>query len=132
MVRGRPSSIRRPLETKGVERGLYSGIARVIQELQKRSDALRPSRFVVLRVFDAVAVQVVPSPPAFFEEHVAEFLDVLHDARVFASANVQPDARAGLHDRGLSKTVDDELVPPDGRRERGDFSKNARMLQPQI
>src|SRR5258708_9430210 len=132
MVRGRPSSIRRPLETKRPERGLYSGLARGIQELQKRSDALRPSRFVVLRAFDALVVQVAPKAPAFFEEHVTELLDVLHDARAFARTNVQPDARAGLHDLGLSETQDDELVPPDGQRQRGDFSKNTRMLQPQI
>src|SRR5229473_1965910 len=132
MVRGRSSDIRRPLDTKRIEGGLYSGLARGIQELQKRSDALRPSRFVVLRAFDALVVQVAPKAPAFFEEHVTELLDVLHDARAFARTNVQPDARAGLHDRGLSKTVDDEMVPPDGRRERGDFSKNARMLEPQI
>src|SRR5882672_2522012 len=132
MVRGRSSDIRRPLDTKRIEGGLYSGLARGIQELQKRSDALRPSRFVVLRAIDTLVVQIAAWLPAFFEEHVTELLDVLHDARAFACADVQPDARAGLDGCCPGKTVDDELIPPDGRRERGDFSKHARMLEPQI
>src|SRR5712692_2208159 len=132
MVRGRSCGMRRPLESKRLERGLYSGLARGIQELQKRRDALCPGHFIVLRAFDALVVQVVLQPPAFFEEHVTEALNFLRDARAFARADIQPDARAGLHDRGPSKTVDNELVPPDGRRESGDSSKNARMLEPQI
>src|SRR5260370_34791089 len=125
MVRGRRSSIRRPLETKRPERGLYSGLARGIQELQKRSDALRPSRFVVLGAFDTLVVQVVAQAPAFFEEHVTEFLDVLHGARAFTWADVQQDARAGLHGCCAGKTADDELVAPAGGRKSGGFSKQA-------
>src|SRR5229473_8301922 len=119
-------------DSRELERGLYSGLARGIQELQKRADTLRPSRFVVLGAFDALVMQVVPLPPAFFSKHVTELLDVLHDAPAFASADIQPDARAGLDGCCPGKTVDDELVPPDGRREGGDFPKNARMLEPEI
>src|ERR1700687_2343008 len=132
MVRGRSPDIRRPLDTKRIEGGLYSGLARGIQELQKRSDAPRPSRFVVLRAIDTLVVQVAAWLPAFFEEHVAELLDIVHDARAFACTDVQPDARAGLDSCCPGKTVDDELIPPDGRGERGDFPKHARMLEPQI
>ena len=39
-------------DSRELERGLYSGLARGIQELQKRANALRPSRFVVLRAFN--------------------------------------------------------------------------------
>src|ERR1700682_489443 len=132
MVRGRSSDIRRPLETKRIEGGLYSGLARGIQELQKRSDAPRPSRFVVLRAIDTLVVQVAAWLPAAVEEHVAELLDIVRDARTFACTDVQPDARAGLDSCCPGKTVDDELIPPDGRGERGDFPKHARMLEPQI
>src|ERR1700694_3611318 len=131
MVRGRSSDIRPPLDTKRIEGGFYSALERGKQELQKRPDAPRPSRFVVLRAIDTLVVQVAAWLPAFFEEHVTELFDVLHDARAFACADVQPDARAGLDGCCVGKTVDDELVPPDGRRERGDFPKNARLLQPQ-
>ena len=97
--------------------------------MQERADALRPGRFVVLGAFDALIVQAVTELPAFFEEHIAEFLDFLHDARAFARANVQPNARAGLDDGCPGKSMNDVLVPPDGRRERGDFSKDGRMLE---
>src|SRR5712692_2695070 len=97
MVRGRSCGMRRPLESKRLERGLYSGLARGIQELQKRRDALCPGHFIVLRAFDALVVQVVLQPPAFFEEHVTEALNFLRDARAFARADIQPDARAGFH-----------------------------------
>src|ERR1700687_3964234 len=103
-----------------------------MKKWQNRPDAPRPSRFFVLRAIDTLVVQVAAWLPAFFEEHVTELFDVLHDARAFACVDVQPDARAGLDGCRPGKTVDDELVPPDGRRERGDFSKHARMLEPQI
>src|SRR5207253_2598330 len=106
-----------------------SALVRGKQKLQKRADALRPGGFVVLGAFDALVVQAVTELPAFFEEHVAEFLDFLHDARAFARSDVQPDVRAGLYDCHFRETVDDVLVPPNGRRERGDFSKDGRMLE---
>src|SRR6266481_869256 len=121
-----------PLERERIERGLYSGFACGIQKLQKRADALRPSYFVVLGAFHALVMQIALELPAFFKEHVAEFLDFLHDARAFARADIEPDARARLHGRCFRKTVDHVLVPPDGRRERGDSSKNARMLETEI
>ena len=83
----------------------------------------------MLGALDALVVQVFPELPAFFEKHVTELLNVLHDARAFACADIQPDARTGLDGCGPGKTVDDLLVPPDRRRERGDFSKNPRMLE---
>src|SRR6266446_3601869 len=132
MVRGRPSCMRRLLGTATLERGLYSGLARGVQKLQKRPDALGPGRLVVLGAFDSFVVQVAIKFPAFFEEHVTEFLDFVHDARAFARADVQPDARAAFHNRSVCKTVDHVLVPPDGGREGGNFPKNARMLEPHI
>src|SRR5216683_4306116 len=125
MVRGRSGGMQRSLGSKRVERGLYSGLARGIQELQKGAGALGPGGFVVFGAFDALVVQVALELPAFFEEHVAKFFDFLHDARAFARADVQPDAGARLDGGCPSEAMNDVLVPPDRRRERGDFSKNA-------
>src|SRR2546429_8500114 len=55
-----------------------------------------------------------------------------HDARSFPRANVEPNPRATLYLRSLDKTADEQLVPPHRGRERGDFSKNGRVLQPKI
>src|SRR5260370_31900764 len=96
MVRGRPSGMRRLLGTARLERGLYSGLARGIQELQKRADAPRPGRFVVLRAFNDLVMQIVAELPAFFEQHVAKLLDLRNNARTFARADVEPDARPTL------------------------------------
>src|SRR4029077_15788670 len=132
MVRGRSGGMRRSLATKRVERGLYSGFARGIQKLQKRADAGGPGRLVSLGAFDALVVQVALELPALCEEDVAEFLDLRNDARTFTRADIQPNARPGFDDRSAREAENHLLVPPDGRRERGDFSKDARMLQPQI
>src|SRR6266849_5934409 len=132
MVRGRSCGMRRSLAKKGIERGLYSGFARRIQKLQERADALRPGCFVVLRAFDAFEVQVALQLPALFEEHIAKFFDLLHDARAFARADVEPDSRTRLDGCCPGKSMNDVLVPPDGRCKRGDFSKNARMLAAEL
>src|SRR5277367_2398491 len=66
------------------------------KELQKGADAGGPGGFVVLGAFDAGVVEVAVVLPAFVEQDVAEFFDVVDDARTFAGADVQPDARAGL------------------------------------
>src|SRR5258708_3955847 len=93
MVRGRPSGMRRLLGTAGLERGLYSGLARGIKKLEERADALRPGEFVVLRAFNDLVMQIVAKLPAFFEQHIAKLLDLRNNARTFAGADVQPDAR---------------------------------------
>ncbi len=56
--------------------------------MQKRTDPLGPSRFVVLAAFHALVVQVAAELPAFLQEHIAELFDILHDARAFPRANV--------------------------------------------
>src|SRR6266705_3511987 len=143
MVRGRTSGIRcslitsrhnRPWNRRPTcgERGLYSGLAPRIQELQKGSDTLRPRGFVVFRAFDALVAQVLPELPAFGEEHVTEFLHLAPDARAFARADVEPNPRARLNDGGLGKAMNYAVVPPYGRRERGNFPENARMLDSNI
>src|ERR1700687_1742271 len=53
-------------------------------------------------------------------------------AWAFPGANIEPDARARLNAGGLNKTVNDELVPPDRRRERGNLAKHARMFEAQV
>ena len=98
--------------------------------MQKGSDTLRPRGFVVFRAFDALVVQVPPELPAFGEEHVTEFLHVAHDARAFARADVEPNPRARLNDGGLGKAMNYAVVPPDGRRERGNFPKMREYLSP--
>src|SRR5207245_6440528 len=80
----------------------------------------------MLRTFDSVVMQVLFEPPAFLKQQVAKALDLLHDARSFPRANVEPNPRATLYLRGLDKTADEQLVPPHRGRERGDFSKNGR------
>src|SRR5260370_25852940 len=118
-----------PPRSSRLERGLYSGLARGIKKLQKWADALRPSRFVVLRAFNDFVMQIVSEFPAFFEQHIAKFFDLRDDARTFAGANIQPDARARLDHRSTRKAVNHLLGPPDGRGEGGHFSENARMLE---
>ena len=100
--------------------------------MQKRADTLRPGGFVVLSAFDALVVQIAAEAPAFFEKQVAKALDVLNDARPFASADVEPDARARFDMERARKAMDDELVPPNGRGKRGDFSKDGVMLESQV
>jgi hypothetical protein len=56
--------------------------------LQKGTDALGPSGFVVLAAFDALVVQVAAELPTFLQKHVAKSFDVLDDARAFACADV--------------------------------------------
>src|SRR5207245_8799512 len=80
-----------PPRNSSLERGLYSGLARGIKKLQKWADALRPSRFIVLRAFNDFVMQIVSEFPAFFEQHIAKFFDLRDDARTFAGANIQPD-----------------------------------------
>src|SRR5216684_1064179 len=143
MVSGRTSGIRcslmtsrhnRPSNRRPTcgERGLYSGLAHRIQELQKGSDTLRPRGFVVFRAFDALVVQVPLELPAFGEKHVTEFLHLAHDARAFARADVEPNPRARLNDGGLGKAMNYAVVPPYGRRECGNFPENARILESNI
>src|SRR4029077_6806473 len=129
MVRGRSGGMRRSLATRRIERGLYSGFARGIQKLQKRADAGGPGQLVMLGAFDALVVQVALELPALCEEDVAEFLDLRNDARTFTSANVEPNSGTRLDDRRLHKAVNHLLVPPNGRREGGDFSEDPRMLE---
>ena len=86
----------------------------------------------MFRAFDALVAQVLPELPAFGEEHVTEFLHLAHDARAFARADVEPHPRARLNDGGLGKAMNYAVVPPDGRRERGNFPENARMLESNI
>src|SRR6267378_2110319 len=132
MVSGLPSCIRRPLENGKTRARIIQRLTRGIQKLEKWADPLCPGCFVVLGALDAFVAQVDAEPPAFFEKHVAESLDFVHDALAFARADVQPDARVRLDGIRLSKTVNSELVPPHGGRERGNLSKNARMPQAKI
>src|SRR5579864_1553095 len=111
IVRGWPSGMRTS-RTGATDRGLYSAGASGIQKSQKRADAFGPESFAVLSAFDALVVQIVLEPPAFFEKQVTKSFDILHDARSFARADVQPNARLRFDTHRLHETVDDELVPP--------------------
>ena len=91
--------------------------------MQKGPDALGPGGFVVLCAFDALVVEVAVELPAFLQQDVAKVFDVLDDARAFARADVQPDARARIDICGFGEAVHDALVPPDGWRKRGNLSK---------
>src|SRR5713226_3102515 len=121
-----------PPENGKTRAGIIQRLPRRIQELQERTDALRPGRFVVLRALYALVMQVLPELPAFFEKHITKFFDVAHDAGAFTRADVKSVEWSGVHRGHLSKTVNDKLVPPHGRRERGNLAKNARMFEPEI
>src|SRR5580700_2271067 len=93
--------------------GLYFGPAGRIQELQKGTDTLGPSGFVVLAAFDALVVQVAAELPTFLQKQVAKLFDVLDDARALACADVQPDRRTRIHDSSRCEAMHDLVVPPD-------------------
>jgi len=84
--------------------------------LQKRANALRPSRFIVLGAFNALVVQVALELPAFFEEDSAEALDFEDDARAFSRTNIEPDARAEFNGGRAGESMNDVQVPPDGEK----------------
>jgi len=86
----------------------------------------------VLGAFDALVVQIAVEPPTFFEKDVTELLDVLNDARAFARADVEPNARARFDGCSPGEAMNDALVPPYGRREGRNFSKNARVLEAEV
>src|SRR2546429_9956814 len=77
----------------------------------------------MLRTFDSVVMQVLFEPPAFLKQQVAKALDLLHDARSFPRANVEPNPRATLYLRGLDK------IGRAPRRERGQISVVAVSLK---
>ena len=83
--------------------------------MQERANTLGPGGFIVFGAFDAFVMQILVEPPAFADENVAETFDVVHNARAFARANVEPDARKGFHSCRGSKPQDHALVPPDRR-----------------
>src|ERR1700740_203473 len=97
-------------------RGLYTCSARGKEELQEGADALRPGGFVVLCAFDALVMQIPFGLPALADEYVAEALDIVHNTRPFASADIQPDPRKRARGRGGGKSQDDPFVPPYRRR----------------
>src|SRR5260370_1995125 len=121
-----------PPGKRRVERGLSSGLARGIKKLEERADALRPGSFVVLRAFDDLVMQILSELPAFCEKHVAEFFDLRHDARTFARADIQPDARARLDHCSARKAVNYLVVPPHRWGERRNLPEDARMLESKI
>src|SRR2546423_10434312 len=142
MVRGRVSDIathesnqrieRQPVDGADCfERGLYSR-RRGIQELQEWSNTFGPGGFVVLGALDTLVLQIVAEAPTFFQKHVAKALDVLHDARPFAGADVEPNSRTRLRIGVGCKTADASLVPPHRRRQGGNFSKYLRQLEAHI
>jgi len=93
---------------------------------------LSPGSFVVLGTFNALVVEILSGLPAFADEHVAEALHILHDARSFARADIQPDAREGLHGRRGSESQDDAFIPPNRRSKGRNFAKNLRLAQTEI
>src|SRR5258707_5141005 len=131
MVRGRSLGMRTS-GTEQSERGLYSARGSGIQKSQEGPHALRPRSLVVLRALNALVVQILFESPAFCEKRIAKSLDILDDARSFSRADVQPDPRARLDAHRLDETLEDEMVPPNGRRERGNLSENRAMFQPEI
>src|SRR5215471_1518569 len=99
------------------------------EKLQEGADALGPSGFVVFAAFDALVVEVGFELPALADEDVAEALSVLYGTATFACAGVEPDARMRRGARCGSKAQNDALVPPDGRRKRGDAAKDLGHFQ---
>src|SRR5580698_9183694 len=77
-------------------------------------------------------MEVVAERPAFLDEDVAKLLDVGDDARAFLGADVEPDRGMRVDARGGGETIDDALIPPDRRRERGDFAEGLRELEAEV
>src|SRR2546428_3717997 len=131
MVRGGPSGIQHP--GKRAIRG------RIIQRRGEREREIAemvrragPRRLRCAPRLNTLVVQITAEAPAFFEKRVTKVFDVPHDTRPFARADVQPDARAGFDAEGARKAMNELLIPPNRRRECGDFSKNGGMLEPNI
>src|SRR3984893_684946 len=116
MVSGRFSVMpSNPLARK--YRGLYCGLGRGIQELQKWADAAGPGGFVVPGAFDALVMEVPAELPAFLQKDVAKFLDIMNDARAFLCPDVEPNARARLGGGGRCPTKHCALTPPNAARD---------------
>jgi hypothetical protein len=94
-------------------RGLYCGLRRGIQELQKWADALGPGGFVVLGAFDALVRKVFAELPTLLNEDVAKLFNLWNDAGAFIGANVEPNAWARLDWSGGGEAMDYTLIPPD-------------------
>src|ERR1700739_2020909 len=108
------------------------GLACGEEELQERADALGPGGLVMLRAFHAFVMQIAPKLPAFFEQYVAEPFHILHNARPFACADVQPEAWPGLHRSARRKAQDHAFVPPDRWRKGGNFPENLGLAEPEV
>src|SRR5882672_182674 len=102
------------------------------QKLEEGAHALSPRGFIVFRALDALVIKVVTELPAFVEERVAQHFHVIHNARAFARANVEPDARARFGHAGLRESHDDAVIPPDRGRESGNFSERFRHTKAEI
>src|SRR5271168_3551417 len=112
--------------------GLYFGLANRIQKLQKWTDPLGPRGLVVLGAFDALIGKIAAELPPFLQEHIAELFNILDDARAFACADVEPNAGARIHICSLREAMHDALIPPNGWRKSGNFSKNLWKPQTEI
>ena len=93
-------------------RGLYCGLRRGVQELQKWADALGPGALVVLRAFNTLIIEISTELPAFLQKDVAKLLDLLNDTRPFVRSDVEPDARARLNRSGYREAMNHPLIPP--------------------
>src|SRR5437660_9492977 len=103
-----------------------------VQKLEERPHALGPGRFVVFGAFDALVMQVLAEPPAFLHQRVAQHFYVVHNARAFARADVEPDVRARFRHAGMCETDYDAMVPPNGGRQGRDLSKDFRHAETEI
>src|SRR6266852_658997 len=130
MVSGRSVMPANPRARK--YRGLYCGLRRGIQELQKWADALGPGGFVVPGAFDALVMEIFAELPAILQEHVAKFLDIVNHARAFVRTDVEPDARARLDGSGGGEAMNDALIPPHGWRKSCQPAEALRIFQAQI
>ena len=100
--------------------------------MQERADALGPRGFIVLCAFDSLVGEIFAELPTFLKEDVAKLFNIGDDAGTFFRANVEPDSRAGLDRSGGGEAIDHALIPPDGRRERGETAEDLRMFQAEI
>jgi len=76
--------------------------------------------------------QILAQRPAFLHERIAQQPGIGHRLLTLAKTGVEPDPLRQLARKCLDFLQDDAIIPPDGRREHGQFSKRRRILEPEM
>src|ERR1700678_647225 len=140
MVMGRDSGKKPPrrcfvtktaaMQGKGGE--LTWGLLSRVKESQKGTHPTGPCIFVMLGVWNQFEMQVLIVLPAALDESIVKGRDILHRARTFLGAGIQPDARTRFNGSTMDKIENGSLVPPHGRRKNRQFAEDICIFEPEI